>query len=297
MTETFVAHLPDRGVVSLQGPDADKLLQSLITNDMAALAANTAIFAGLLTPQGKILADFFVLRSQDGVLIDVARDRAADLVKRLSMYKLRAAVDIRDLSAERQVLACWGERPYSFDSMPETAVVEDPRLAALGLRIVTSATFGSSVMQATTGKPVTDAAYHAHRIATGVPEGGRDYAFGDTFPHEALFDQLHGVSFSKGCYVGQEIVARMEHRGTARKRIVTVTGTSPLPPAGTDIMAGDIAIGTLGQSDGRRGLALLRLDRAAEFKAKGVALTAAGIPLDYDRPSWATFALNPTPHP
>ena len=124
--------------------------------------------------------------------------------------------------------------------------------------------------------------YQAHRIALGVPEGGRDYAFGEVFPHEALFDQLNGVSFTKGCYVGQEIVARMEHRGTARKRFVRVAGRAPLPPTGTDVKAGDVTVGAMGSSAGAAGLALLRLDRVAEFAATGMGLTAAGVALAPD---------------
>ena len=141
--------------------------------------------------------------------------------------------------------------------------------------------------------------YHAHRLALGVPEGGRDYAFGDAFPHEALLDQLHGVSFDKGCYVGQEIVSRMEHRGTARKRIVPVVAEAALPGGGYEVRAldpdnGSQLIGLLGSTDGRRGLALLRLDRAAELEAKGVRLTAGDIALRVaPLPAWATFTYPP----
>jgi hypothetical protein len=137
----------------------------------------------------------------------------------------------------------------------------------------------------------TDHDYLAHRIALGVPEGGKDYAFGDTFPHEALFDQLNGVSFTKGCYVGQEVVSRMQHRATVRKRIVPVTGREDLPAGGVEIMAGDVAIGALGSVAGHRGLALLRLDRAQEFKSRGVELTAGGVVLDVEVPAFATFSL------
>ena len=130
-----------------------------------------------------------------------------------------------------------------------------------------------------------------HRIALGVPEGGKDYVFGDTFPHEALFDQLNGVSFTKGCYVGQEVVSRMQHRATVRKRVVPVTGHENLPAGGIEIMAGDVAIGTLGSVSGRRGLALLRLDRAQEFKSRGVGLSAGGVAIDVEAPAFATFSL------
>ena len=131
--------------------------------------------------------------------------------------------------------------------------------------------------------------YHARRIALGVPEGGRDYIFGDAFPHEAMFDQLNGVDFKKGCFVGQEVVSRMEHRGTARKRIVGVEGEGQLPLSGTEIMAGSMPIGTLGSVAGSSGLALLRLDRAEEAKAAGVPLRAGEVTVAVRIPAWARF--------
>jgi folate-binding protein YgfZ len=137
--------------------------------------------------------------------------------------------------------------------------------------------------------------YHAHRIALGVPEGGKDYELGDTYPHEALFDQLNGVSFEKGCYVGQEVVSRMQHRGTARKRVVPVLADATLPDPGTPVVAGSVEIGRLGSSVDGMGLALLRLDRAAEMQEKGDALQAGSVPLRIELPRWAHFALAPAP--
>lgn len=294
MTASHCVWLSDRGVVAVTGPDASTFLQSLITNDMGALDSQTALHTGLLSPQGKILFDFFVVKAADGFRLDVAREHAAALVKRLSMYKLRAAVAISNISDTTHVLAVWGGEPYCFDSQPTTYAFQDPRLAAMGLRILADSAFAVDVAKATNGMPATEGDYHAHRIGLGVSEGGKDYAFGDAFPHEALFDQLHGVSFSKGCYVGQEIVSRMEHRGTARKRIVHVSGSGPLPATGTDIMAGGITIGTLGSVAGEKGLALLRLDRVSEFAAKGVAITAAEQVLSVTIPTWAAFQM-PTP--
>ena len=283
--------LADRGVVSVRGTEAHRFLQSVITNDMDVLGAQPALHTGLLSPQGKILFDFFVVKTAGGFRLDVARDQAAALAKRLTMYKLRADVQLSDVSDATVVMAVWDGEPWCFDSLAETTAVTDPRLAAMGLRIITSKEFAASVAQATNGFDASLEDYHAHRIVLGVPEGGRDYAFGDAFPHEALFDQLHGVSFTKGCYVGQEIVSRMEHRGTARKRIVPVESATPLPAAGTDIKAGDVTIGSLGSAAGSRGLALLRLDRVADFLASGVPLTAGDAPLSLQIPSWATFSL------
>ena len=213
------------------------------------------------------------MKADGGFLLDVARDKAADLVKRLSLYKLRAKVEIRDASSELVVFAMWGDNPTS-NTRPD---VLDPRLLALGIRFIALADAVKDHEAASNGESVPPADYHAHRISLGVPEGGKDYAFGDAFPHEALFDQLHGVSFEKGCYVGQEVVSRMEHRGTARKRVVPVVAEAPLPATGTEITAGDQLIGTLGSSAGKRGLALLRLDRAAEMKTKGADLMAGPV--------------------
>jgi tRNA-modifying protein YgfZ len=288
----FCALLEDRGVVSVRGPDAHKLLQGILTNDLDALNSQEAVFAGLLSPQGKVLFDFIISRdppiaeaapSPENFLIDVAREHTQALVKRLSLYKLRAQVTISDESEQLNVLAMWGSDPCFVCLLG----YKDPRLAALGLRGIGK----RHDMGCSNGTTASSEDYHAHRIALGVPEGGRDYTFGDAFPHEALFDQLHGVSFTKGCYVGQEIVSRMEHRGTARKRIVPVEAQGPLPAAGTDIKAGDVTIGALGSSSGSHGLALLRLDRVSEFAAKGVPLTTGDATLSVKIPHWATFSL------
>ncbi len=265
------ALLPDRGLVSVSGEDAAKLLSGLITSDIDRLAGEPAIFAGLLSPQGKILFDFLVARADGGFLLDVARDKAADLVKRLTMYRLRAKVELKDVSETHAVAVSWGSDPASGRGV----AFADPRHPSLGQRTILTAA----------GAPIeaTDApAYHAHRIALGVPEGGKDYDFGDAFPHEANFDLLHGVAFDKGCYVGQEIVARMEHRGTVRKRIARVTGASDLPVSRPDVMMGDVVIGKLGSVAGREGLAMIRLDRAIEAIDKGAPIAAGGIGLAID---------------
>ena len=284
MNGAKIALLADRGVVSVTGPDAAKLLQGVITNDMDLLTTQPALFAGLLTPQGKILVDFIVTNAGDGFYLDVPRDRSGDFVKRLSLYRLRANAEIADVSEHTAVCAT-----LPGVSVATPIAFADPRNSDLGTRMI--------VPLGEIDQPLDELAaaksYHAHRIALGVPEGGKDYAFGDTFPHEALFDQLHGVSFDKGCYVGQEIVSRMEHRGTARKRVVPVVAREALPATGTEITAGDQLIGTLGSIDGTRGLALLRLDRAAEMKEKGFALIAGTVPVDIERQAWATFPLVP----
>jgi hypothetical protein len=276
--------LASRGVLRVRGADARKYLQGLITNDMGKTEGGTAIHAGLLSPQGKILFDFFVVAEGDGFLIDVGQDKGEELLKRLLFYRLRAQVEI-DSEPSLAVAAAWGGPP----SPPKGAIAyADPRLAELGVRLYVPSGTNAADLAC---QEATEDAYHAFRVRLGVPEGGLDYGFGDAFPHEALFDQLNGVDFAKGCYVGQEVVSRMEHRGTARKRIVPVEGEASLPAPGTSVEAGGVPIGTLGSVSGTSGLALIRLDRAEDAVSHGKALTAGGTKLTLRQPGFARFAV------
>jgi len=282
MSHCHASLLADRALLSVRGVAAPRFLQGLITNDIGKAQGGKAIHAGLLSPQGKILFDFFVVPAEDGFLVDVARERAAELLQRLEFYRLRAQVELGE-EPSLSVAAIWGGTPR----LPEGAIAyADPRLPDLGFRVILPAGLGLEALGcAAEGTEV----YHARRITLGVPEGGRDYAFGDAFPHEALFDQLNGVDFNKGCYVGQEVVSRMEHRGTARKRIVPVLGEAPLPVSGSDIAVDGVPIGTLGSVSGRQGLAMIRLDRAEAALAEGKTLSAAGVKVALSRPAFANF--------
>jgi len=289
MTVARLALLSDRGVVRVAGEDAARLLQGIITNDMDLLARQPAIHAALLTPQGKILFAFFVVATPDGsFLLETSADKTADLAKRISMYRLRAKATIEDASSAFRVLASWGDPLHRAGETAGSVAFTDPRLPALGLRILAGARVATDIAAAANGLESPAADYHAHRIALGVPEGGKDYALGDSFPHEADLDLLHGVSFSKGCFVGQEVVSRMQNRANVRKRVVPIQGDAPLTP-GADISAGSAVIGAVGSVAGAQALAMLRLDRAAEAKSKGEPLTAAGIPITLRQPAWATF--------
>jgi hypothetical protein len=288
-----MALLADRGVVRVAGEDAGKLLQGIVTNDMDLLARQPAIHAALLTPQGKILFEFFVATSAHGFLLETAVDKTADLAKRIALYRLRAKATIEDASAAFRVLALWGLSPQDAAGTAGTVTFADPRLPALGLRMLVDTRLAPDIAAATNGLEQPADAYHAHRIALGVPEGGKDYPLGDTFPHEADFDLLRGVSFTKGCFVGQEVVSRMQNRANVRKRVVPIQGVAPLVP-GADIIAGAAVIGTVGSVAGTQALAMLRLDRAAEAKAKGEPLTAGGIAITLRKPTWATFDLTPS---
>ena len=275
MSAAKIVRLADRGVVSVTGKDSEKLLQGLVTNDVEGLAQGEARHAALLSPQGKILFDFFVVRHGDGFLLDVLRATGADLVKRLSMYKLRADVIIADISESFRIEAAWGGGTTSFQRN-SAMHFSDPRHSLLGVRHLIDA---RSADDSATGFELRD--YDALRVSLGVPEGGRDYNFGDAYPHEADFDLLNGVSFSKGCYVGQEIVARMQNKTVVRKRAVKISGASPLT-SNDDVLIGDVAIGRVGTVDGRDAIAMLRLDRALEAQEKNQTLTAGGVAITVD---------------
>jgi tRNA-modifying protein YgfZ len=267
------ALLEDRGVVRVSGADATGFLQGLLTNDVERLKAGEARYAALLSPQAKILFDMIVVCESDADApaydLDCAASQAADLARRLGFYKLRAKVAIADESADRAVVAFWGGEPEAAEGL----VYADPRDPRLGWRAILPRAKAVAV-----GSEHADM-YEGLRIGVGAPKGGLDFAYGDAFPHDANFDLFHGVDFDKGCYVGQEVVSRMKHRGTARKRIARVKMAGPAPKPGTPVLDRDLAVGTLGSSSGSEALALLRLDRAEEAAAAGRALSAGGVGL------------------
>jgi len=279
MSQSRIALLPDRGVVSVTGEGAREFLDNLITNDMALItAASPAIHAGLLTPQGKILFEFFVVATPAGYLLETALAQTTALAKRLTLYKLRAKVEIKDAAGEVVVAVLFGD----VRARPGGAIAfVDPRHPTMGDRILIPAPLVGQAIAQTGAARMTAEAYHAHRIACGVPEAGLDYVLGDTFPHEADFDLQHGVSFTKGCFVGQEVVARMQNKTVVRKRVVRVTAGAPLT-TGADVTVGDAVIGRIGSVDGPRALGMLRLDRVAEAEDKGVAVAASGLTLSVD---------------
>jgi tRNA-modifying protein YgfZ len=284
------ALLPDRGVVKVAGDDARKLLNGLVTSDMGKVMPGRPAFAALLTPQGKIIADFIVAEAPaedgGGFFLDCPRALAATLMQRLNFYKLRAKVIVEDLSETLGVLAIWdGARTTEYGLCNA-----DPRLPALGLRCMLPPHLAAEAAKDLGAELVESAVYETHRIALGVPRGGLDFIYGDAFPHETDMDQLGGVDFAKGCFVGQEVVSRMEHRGTARNRVVPVTYRDFAPEAGTPVSAGEKSVGTLGSSAQGRGIALLRLDRLADALAAGTPLSAGGVELKPVKPAWARFA-------
>ena len=284
------ALLPDRGVVKVAGAPARGFLNGLLTADIGRVTPENACFAALLTPQGKIVVDGIVAEAPaadgGGFFIDCPRALATTLVDKLNFYKLRAPVIVEDLSEVLGVLAVWDGTAESDYGL----VYPDPRLPALGLRVMLPPHLAEAAAADLGATFVGPDAYEAHRIALGVPRGGLDFAYGDAFPHQADMDQLNGVDFHKGCYVGQEVVSRIEHRASARSRIVPVAYDEFAPEDGVPVLAGERQVGTMGSAAGGHGLAMLRLDRVGEELAAGATLSAGGVALRLVKPEWARFA-------
>jgi folate-binding protein YgfZ len=287
------ALLPDRGVVKVVGDDALSFLNGLLTTDMATVTPERARFAALLTPQGKLVVDCIVAAAPSdvggGFFLDCPRALAPGLVTKLNFYKLRAKVIVEDLSETLGVLAVWDGQAATDYGL----TYDDPRLPALGVRVMIPPHLAQAAAKDLGAELLEPAAYEAHRIALGVPRGGLDFIYGDAFPHETAMDQLAGIDFDKGCYVGQEVVSRMEHRGTARTRILSAAYDGAAPDTGVPVLAGERTLGTFGSAAGGRGIALVRLDRVADAIATGATITAGGVPLRMAKPAWAQFDLPP----
>jgi len=274
------AFLDDRAVLAISGPQAREFLQGLVTNDIVqGVAPGTGLYTALLSPQGKILFDFLVTEGDGALLLDVARDSRDALLKKLNMYKLRSQVGIE----ARDQLGVYAD----LKGHPDNRVVPyadravsfaDPRLAALGLRSIGA----RAEMPANLAGPRV---YHQHRLALGVPEGS-DFGFEKIFALDGGLAELNGVSFTKGCYIGQELTSRMKHRATSRKRLLALTADAPLPATGP-VTKGDVDIGELVSTYGTTAFALVRLDRLEEADGD---VTAAQIPVALHRPAWLAGA-------
>ncbi len=262
------AHLPDRAVIALEGPEARAFLQGLVTNDLTDLAPGHGLYAALLSPQGKILFDFLVAEGDGAVLLDCEATGAEALAKKLKLYRLRAKVEVSprpQLSVYAGLTGRPGERAVTF---------ADPRLAALGPRSI------GAVAEMPANLPGASV-YHAARLELGVPEG-HDFGRDKIFALDGGLEELNAVSYEKGCYIGQELTARMKHRGTARKRILTVSADSALPVSG-ELKAGETVIGEILSVYGAKAFVLVRLDRMEESKD---ALTIENIPVSLKKPDW-----------
>ncbi|MER9327743.1 folate-binding protein YgfZ [Mesorhizobium sp. M0488] len=275
------ALLNDRALISVSGPDAEHFLQNILTTDLDALGAGEANPGALLSPQGKILFDFLISRAGENAFrLECRADISDDFVRRLTLYKLRAKVEIAK-SEQAFVTVAWGKE--SIASQTDSTVVADRRFRD---ESVTRSYAGAG-----SSENSDTAAWQALRVAQGIAESGVDYALGDAFPHDVLLDEMGGVGFKKGCYVGQEVVSRMQHRGTARRRVLIVRSERPLPPAGAELTVGGRPVGTLGSNAGTTGLAIARIDRVKAALDLGQPILAGDQPVTLTIPVWAKFSF------
>lgn len=272
------ALLNGRAVLNVTGEDAESFLQNLITTDLDSLQQGKLRPGALLSPQGKILFEFLVSRSADRLRLDTLKSAADDFVKRLSLYKLRAKVQI-SMDSESLAAVSW----ENGTDIPESdSTFQDERFPD-ALKVYRH--YGS------TAAVENDEAWMRLRIAHGIAEAPDDYTLGDAFPHDINFDQTGGVSFKKGCFIGQEVVSRMQHRRTARRRILIVEGATDLPSAGTPVTANERELGTLGSVAGRSGLALVRIDRVKDAMDASTPILAGDTVIDLAIPPEHRFTF------
>jgi len=297
----LAALLPHRGLVAVSGPGAQEFLQGLISNDVRLAGPDRALWAALLTPQGKFLHDLFVLHDGERIFLECERDRRQDLLKRLRLYKLRAKVELEDLAEAWTVAVAFGTPGTIAPGLPAGAAAGeavafaggrafvDPRLPDLGWRIWLPAE-GAEQALAESGLSLTDPeAYERHRLALGVPDGSRELEVDRALLLESGFDELHGIDWKKGCWMGQELTARTKYRGLVKKRLLPVAFEGAPPPAGAPVLRDGRDIGTfrggVAGSEGGIGLALLRL----EALAPGAPLEAEGVVLHPRVPDWVSL--------
>ncbi|HTU55520.1 MAG TPA: folate-binding protein [Acetobacteraceae bacterium] len=262
----FLALLPERGVLSVAGEDRREFLQGLVSNDVAGAAPGRAVWAALLTPQGKWLADFFILADGERLLLDCERGQIPMLLARLRRFRLRARVSVEDVSDELAVYGAWGGAPEIGDWV---VAAPDPRLEEAGWRLLSSAPLAANA---------SFEEWDLHRLSLGLPDGSRDLEAERTLLLEAGFDELAGVSWTKGCYMGQELTARTRYRGLIKRRLMPVAVAGPLPAPETPVLAAGVVRGAMRSGRGELGLASLRLDALAEKLMCGEAVLTPRTP-------------------
>jgi folate-binding protein YgfZ len=273
------ALLDNRALISVSGPDAEHFLQNILTTDLDTLAAAEAKPGALLSPQGKILFDFLIARAgESGFQLECRADVADDFLRRLMLYKLRAKAEIAKQD-QSLVTVAWGDD--STASHSDSTTLADTRFRDVAV----SRSYGGA---SEGGDP---AAWQTLRIAHGIAESGPDYQLGEAFPHDVLLDETGGVGFKKGCYVGQEVVSRMQHRGTARRRVLIVSADHALPAPGTELTVAGRPVGTLGSSEGTNGLAIARIDRVKAALDAGQPILAGDVAVSLAIPAWAKFSF------
>jgi len=298
MTEAGYVLLESRGLVTVGGPDAADFLQGLISNDIRRVSAERAIWAALLTPQGKYLHDFFIVRIGDVFHLDCEKPRLMDLGQRLSRYKLRAKIDL-GIAESYVVAALPGEAALATLGLPaepgaareirDGVAYVDPRLAAVGARAVLPKDNAEATLQGLGLKPVTLDAYERLRLDCGLPDGSRDLVVEKAILLESNFDELHGVDWNKGCYMGQELTARTKYRGLVKTRLLPVAIDGAAPPPGTQVLLDGKDAGEMRSAAGGRGLALLRLEQLERVLQGKGELRAGEATLKPHKPGWAAF--------
>jgi len=295
MVERYCAILEDRGVLEVTGADRSQFLQGLVSNDVAKATSDRALYAALLTAQGKYLHDFFIVAMGESLFLDGEAARLADLKRRLGLYKLRAKVSLAEASDRYAAAVAFGDAALDALGLPAErgtatpfaggVAYVDPRLAELGARLLLPRATGTAPLSERGFRAGDVAAYDRLRLSLGVPDGSRDLVLDKSILLESGFDELNGVDWQKGCYVGQELTARTKYRGLIKKRLMPVAVDGPLPPPGTPVMAGDQEAGEMRSGRDGVGLALLRLEAMGDGKP----LTAAGAKLTPQKPAWANF--------
>lgn len=260
----FIAELPHRGVIEIEGEDKAAFLQGLISNDISLVTATQAIYAALLTPQGRFLFDFFIIEKDGTFFLDVESVRHEELLKKLNLFKLRSKVTLK-MRPDLKVYALWGEENLPMEAYP------DPRLKTLGARLIGQTDPNASAEE-----------YDLHRLKLGVPEGGIDLLPEKAILLESGLDELNAISWTKGCYMGQELTARTKYRGLVRKRLFPVKIEGGSPENGAEVLLGDTPVGEMRSSRNSYGLALLRIEAAKS----GDSLTCGEASLKPYIPDW-----------
>ncbi|MBT3660333.1 MAG: folate-binding protein YgfZ [Rhodospirillaceae bacterium] len=299
MNNQFHAIIDGRGLLKVSGPDAGEFLQGLISNDINLVSAERTIYAALLTAQGKFLFDFFISSLNGDLVLECEHDRLADLMKKLTMYKLRADVQLKDISDDWQVGVLWGDgvaASVGLDNEPGSAMAwsggvafVDPRLAGAGLRAVLPVGNAADLLADHGSSAGNTDDYDLQRLTLGLPDGSRDLILEKSILLESGFDELHGVDWKKGCYMGQELTARTKYRGLIKKRLVPVTVDGPLPEPGTPVMADGKDIGEVRSGRGGHALALMRLEHLDPDGPSSAPFAAGDAMITPSKPDWADF--------
>lgn len=305
MANAYLHVFEDRGVIRLSGEDRVTFLQGLVSNDVTKVSPEQAGYGAFLTAQGKFLYDFFLIALDDSLLIETAADRIDEFLRKLRMYKLRSKIELSAASEAWTVAAVFGDGALSALGLPAERgssiplgggiAFVDPRHAEAGARLVLPA--GDGATDALGLRPVDRDAYDRRRVALGLPDGARDMAVEKTVLLEAGFEELGGVDFEKGCYMGQELTARTKYRGLVKRRLMPIAIDGPLPTPGTEITldgreAGEVRTVVAngdGQEGGGSGLAMIRLNRLDEALRSGAPLTAGEATVIPHKPDWARF--------